>query len=138
MAGLLSLIERARGAGLVLWQDGRHLAVRGPESAEPIVRELMDRKAEILHGLRTGALPREQLAFRFVADVMEFGDIPEGWTPRDWRARLRCLAGRCASYRPDLADYYRRWADDIDARLPEHRAPAAGTPAADAATVGKA
>ena len=87
------------------------------------MRKLAERKADILRGLRTGMLPRERLAFNFRQDVLAFGDIAAGWTPADWRDRLRYLAERCERYRPDLARYYARWANDIDARLPKSDIP---------------
>src|SRR5437763_13218986 len=47
MGGMM-LLDRARAAGLSIAIKGDRLVVRGPRRAEPIVRELMDRKAEIL------------------------------------------------------------------------------------------
>lgn len=48
----LKLIEEARSAGLKLRADGDRLVIRGPKSAEPIAKALLDRKAEILPFLR--------------------------------------------------------------------------------------
>ncbi|HPF38951.1 MAG TPA: hypothetical protein PK093_09930 [Phycisphaerae bacterium] len=48
---------------------------------------------------------------------MQFGDICVGWAPASWAAELRRKADHCDAYRPDIATYYRRWADDIDAQL---------------------
>jgi hypothetical protein len=46
--GALKLIEEARSAGLKLRVDGDRLVIRGPRSAEPIAKALLDRKKEIL------------------------------------------------------------------------------------------
>ena len=48
----LKLIEEARSAGLRLRFEGDRLVIRGPKSAEPIAKALLDRKAEILPFLR--------------------------------------------------------------------------------------
>lgn len=61
----------------------------------------------------TGAAP----TFRFVAGVMEFGDICQGWTPLSWVQELRRKADRCAEYHADTTDHYCRWAADIEERL---------------------
>lgn len=55
--------------------------------------------------------------FRFVANGMDFGDICAGWTPEMWADELHRKARCCEEIRPDIADYYRRWANDIEARL---------------------
>lgn len=55
--------------------------------------------------------------FRITAGEMCFGDVCAGWTPAGWAAELRRKADRCDEYRPDIADYYRRWAGDIEGRL---------------------
>jgi hypothetical protein len=44
----LKLIEEARSAGLKLRAEGDRLVIRGPKSAEPIAKALLDRKEEIL------------------------------------------------------------------------------------------
>ena len=46
--GALRLIEEARSAGLKLRAEGDRLLIRGPKSAEPLAKALLDRKAEIL------------------------------------------------------------------------------------------
>lgn len=50
--GALKLIEEARSAGLKLHAEGDRLVIRGPKSAEPLAKALLDRKAEILPFLR--------------------------------------------------------------------------------------
>jgi hypothetical protein len=44
----LTLLDRAREAGLAVASDGRKLIVRGPKKAEPMVRLLAANKTEIL------------------------------------------------------------------------------------------
>jgi len=44
----VTLLERARAAGLSLEVDGDRLRVRGPKSAEPVVQLLAAHKAEIM------------------------------------------------------------------------------------------
>lgn len=63
------------------------------------------------------ALTEPLSTFRFVGEGMEFGDVCEGWTPRSWAGELKRKAECCAECRPDIADHYRRWAGDIEARL---------------------
>ena len=43
----MTLLQRARSAGLEVFQDGRELVVRGPASAEPIANELLDAKPQV-------------------------------------------------------------------------------------------
>lgn len=57
------------------------------------------------------------LKFRITAGELFFGDVCAGWTPAGWAVELRRKADRCDEYRPDIADYYRRWAGDIEGRL---------------------
>lgn len=44
----VTLLQRARAAGLSLEVDGDRLRVRGPKSAEPVVRLLAQYKAEVI------------------------------------------------------------------------------------------
>ena len=55
----LTLLGRARSAGLAVEAQGSRLVVRGPRSLEPIARELLERKDEILAALaqHTGLSP---------------------------------------------------------------------------------
>lgn len=48
---VLELIDQAERAGLALETDGDRLVVRGPKVAEPIVRQLAERKAEVIAAL---------------------------------------------------------------------------------------
>jgi len=56
-------------------------------------------------------------SFRFAGDQLDFGDVCAGWTPAGWAAELRRKADRCDQYRPDVAERFRAWAADIEARL---------------------
>jgi hypothetical protein len=46
--GSLTLLDRARAAGLSVAARGDRLVIKGPRRAEPIARELMGRKAKVL------------------------------------------------------------------------------------------
>jgi len=48
----LTLLAEARDAGLELIPEGDHLKIRGPQSAEPLVRRLLENKDELLQHLR--------------------------------------------------------------------------------------
>ena len=49
--GGLTLLERARAAGLIVVADGETLRVRGPRKAAGLARELIAHKAEVLEEL---------------------------------------------------------------------------------------
>jgi hypothetical protein len=46
--GSLTLLDRAKAAGLTVSALGDRLIIKGPRSAEPVARELMARKAEVI------------------------------------------------------------------------------------------
>jgi hypothetical protein len=46
--GVLELIEQAQDAGLTLWMDGDALKISGPESAEPLARQVGEHKNDVL------------------------------------------------------------------------------------------
>lgn len=54
----LTALARARAAGLAVTADGDRLTVRGPKRLEPLARELLARKAEVLAALAGPACPR--------------------------------------------------------------------------------
>ena len=56
--GCVSLLDEARAAGLTLRADGDKLIIRGPRSAEPVARRLIDRKAEVLAALTDSHEPQ--------------------------------------------------------------------------------
>jgi hypothetical protein len=66
----------------------------------------------------TAGIGLEPSVFKFSSDFMDFGDICTGWTPESWANELRRKASCCDQIRPDIADHYRRWAGDIEKRLP--------------------
>lgn len=47
---------------------------------------------------------------------MQFGDVCKGWTRHAWITELRRKADRCDRYRPDMASYYRDWANALEQR----------------------
>jgi len=48
---ILSLLERARDAGLVLKVDGHELVIRGPRKAEAVARMILENKSAVLKAL---------------------------------------------------------------------------------------
>ena len=52
------LLDNARAAGLEVRANGDRLIVRGPRSAEPLARELLGRKVEVLLFLQDPSHPR--------------------------------------------------------------------------------
>jgi hypothetical protein len=114
-----AFLDNLKARGAVLTVNGDRIRIRAPaQVVTPEVREaLVQHKPDLLR-LLTGPSPtRKCPPFRFVDGVMEFGDICAGWTPTKWAEELRRKADRCDRYRPDIADHYRRWAADIEARL---------------------
>lgn len=47
-------------------------------------------------------------------DPLRFGEVCKGWTRQSWIVELRRKADRCDRYRPDMASYFRAWADSLD------------------------
>jgi len=54
----LTLLRSAEAAGLTVEVEGDTLRVRGPKSAEPVVREIMANKAAVLAELEKDAAPK--------------------------------------------------------------------------------
>lgn len=54
----VSLLDRARAAGLIPRLDDDRLQVRGPRGAEGLIEQLRERKAEIIDLLRAEAAPK--------------------------------------------------------------------------------
>jgi hypothetical protein len=85
----LTLLDRAREAGLVIASAGSNLIVRGPKGAEPVVRLLAANKGEILAALAEAtswrARHREALAYWAVlhpsdeAAGLAWGEIQMRW-----------------------------------------------------------
>jgi hypothetical protein len=44
----VDLLAEARANGLAVWEDNGRLVVRGPRSAEPLAKELLEHKAEVI------------------------------------------------------------------------------------------
>ncbi|MCK6486587.1 MAG: hypothetical protein HUU22_15615 [Phycisphaerae bacterium] len=108
----LELLQQAQAAGLTVRAEGDRIRVRGPKQAEPLACLLIQNKDAVLR-----ALARQSGSFHYTDEVMELGDVCAGWTPTRWAAELRRKADCCDRYRPDIAAYYRKWAEDIEARL---------------------
>src|SRR5919198_567597 len=60
--GGLSLLERARSAGLQVSAEGGRLVVRGPRRAEPVARELLAHKVDVVRLLTCSGLEAEDAA----------------------------------------------------------------------------
>jgi hypothetical protein len=59
--GGLSLLDRARAAGLTIVTDGETLSICGPRRAEPIARELLANKREVIAALTPRREPIDRL-----------------------------------------------------------------------------
>lgn len=119
-----ALLAELRIRGVSLSAQGDRIRVEAPPRTvtDELRQALIENKPALLalldaeaRGRMAGAGTGE--AFHFTGEVMDFGDICAGWTPRHWAEELRRKAGRCDGYRSDIADYYRRWAAHIERRL---------------------
>ncbi len=93
MDSVLTLMDKARAAGLTVTSDHERLVVRGPKSAGELAQQLLERKSEVMLLLRVRA--------RFPAiDFSSWVLRPDvkgrmGWEPPDlpeekrWWARYR-------------------------------------------------
>ena len=55
----LTLLRRARNAGLAVTAEGDKLVIRGPKRAEPVARLLIEHKSEVLSALSPARHPSE-------------------------------------------------------------------------------
>ncbi len=122
-AALLAELTRQ---GIELQARGNRLRYRPRAALTPeLVEQVRARKSELLSLLApeddqtSNRAAQTGPAFRFCDGLMAFGDVCAGWMPAAWAEELRRKADRCDAYRPDVADYYRRWAEDIEQRLKE-------------------
>ena len=72
----VTLIHRARDAGLRLEVAGNALKITGPKEAEPFVRLLAKRKAQVLEALTNSGL-RELRELRKIAPENQQGNLPQ-------------------------------------------------------------
>jgi hypothetical protein len=112
--------------GIELRADAEHVCFRPRSALTPeLVARVKAHKAQLLTLLTAGdrdttpPARRAGTGFSFSDGQMEFGDICAGWRPMSWAQELHRKADRCDAYQPDIADYYRRWAGDIERRLEE-------------------
>lgn len=77
----LKLLEEAKGAGLRIRTDKGRLCIRGPASAENIVRKLAEHKLEIIVALqqRTDAVVRVDHG----TTLAEYCSMLKAWQPRE-------------------------------------------------------
>lgn len=115
---IADLLREVAARGIELRPHGEHLRFR-PVAAMPAdLRErLRAHKQEVLSLLGNRTPPPAE-TFRYSDGLLEFGDVPVGWLPSRWAEELRRKAGRCDAIRPDIAERYRAWAEDIERRLP--------------------
>lgn len=139
MTAAYQLVAELHRRGVALAVVGDRLRATAPPGAlTPDLRAaLAEHKADVLRMLGAPAEPlpppasvrrdaplppgvqrvRADGGFRYVDGLLCHGDICWGWEPAAWAAELRRKADRCDAYRPDVAAYYRRWADGILGRL---------------------
>jgi hypothetical protein len=65
----LTLLRRARDAGLNVAADGDKLVIRGPKRAEPVARLLIEHKPEVLATLVPTQSPAQQWRHRYAARI---------------------------------------------------------------------
>jgi len=123
-AALLAELTR-HGIELKAW--GNRLRYRPRSAMTPdLAARVKAHKPELLKLLAAGdsvATPQacsERTARRITDAMLCFGEVCPGWKPACWAKELRKKAGRCDRYRPDIAEYYRNWAADIERRLGTH------------------
>ncbi len=100
MDGVTTLLREARSAGLKLRAEGSDLKIKGPARAEPVVRELIAHKPEVMALLRAGALLRRvETRNRKIAAESWFREL------RACRERLEACGSAVLEYA------HSRWAD---------------------------
>ena len=92
----VELLSQAHAAGLTVTAEGDKLVVRGPWSAEPLAKELLEHKVEILAHLRRAAQP--------VGD----GQVPPLDRPPETEQELRRLIDHLAD--PEAFIQWLEWA----------------------------
>jgi hypothetical protein len=131
------LLAEGKAAGLHLAADGERLVVRGPKSAESLVRMILDRKAEILPllrigppahvtGIHTGTVPWDQAeADRLLADLNAYCARARPKPDPVWEnVRVICLdVVMVAAEARDLEDLRGRcrWMEQIARGMPPAR-----------------
>lgn len=105
-------VPRDRGTVYSRGEEGGSDPTERVSKTVDIARDTRDSRGQAASDPQVGL-------FRFAGSAMQFGDVCLGWEPARWASELRRKADRCALYRPDIADYYRRWASDIEAKLGE-------------------
>tara|TARA_R100000306_G_scaffold61310_1_gene63496 strand:- start:613 stop:1035 length:423 start_codon:yes stop_codon:yes gene_type:complete len=68
----MRLLQRAEEAGLTVTRNGEHLRIRGPKSAESIVKELSRHKNDVLAALEHKDSPEDELRARLRKGVEWF------------------------------------------------------------------
>jgi hypothetical protein len=92
----LTLLQRARHAGLFVVADGERLLVRGPSRLDPLARELLDRKPEVMAELALetadwdAAVPLELSDFK----IRTLDDLLSSETSRPRRQCYACRSTR--------------------------------------------
>ena len=106
----VTLIHRARDAGLRLEVAGNALTITGPPEAEPFVRLLAKHKAQVLEALINSGL-RELRELRKIAPENQQGNLPQSVEEEARRDRehgdapyasaLAELRAKCPAYLPE-------------------------------------
>ena len=121
--GAVELLSELRRRGLELQVRGDRLRYRPRSALTPdLAQRVQAHKVELLALLAATEVQEGvgQTAgsgdIHFTEDPVEFCDVCAGWKPLSWAGELRRKADRCDGYRPDIAAYYRDWADEIERR----------------------
>ena len=106
----VTLIHRARDAGLRLEVAGNALKITGPKEAEPFVRLLAKHKAQVLEALTSSGL-RELLELRKIAPENQHGNLPQSAAeearrdrerdPGPYASALAALCAKCPAHVPE-------------------------------------
>jgi hypothetical protein len=83
----MTLLREARAAGLLVMVDGDQLRIRGPRRAEPIARQLIAHKVDVMMAMVSDLPADWHLLWDERAAIMEY----DGGLPRE-RAEALALA----------------------------------------------
>ena len=89
----MTLIKEARSVGLTVTAEGDRLVIRGPKSAEPVARRLIENKPVVMQALASSSPELPPQPESRINHVCELSRRDDAWV---WR--LRRLDGADAAY----------------------------------------